>query len=284
METKKIITAICATALVLGGVYVADQWITGGFSIIHVSDPISIKPEWMVPGPSQEERELLKRLLTQEFTYLDKGNQTYVFESADGKYVIKLFNFDTLKNHPKKDWKMDRLFLGYRNAFLYDRDHTGLIVYHLPGFGGDLPKLTLRSGWGFSQTVDPNSLVFVVQQKARVTRTVFLELLKKHDLQALEARIDALIVLYLSEYRRGLIDQDRNLIHNTGFVGTIPLRLDVGKLQHDPQIIADGRWREDLQKIMYDRLKPWLQKQDPSQAEEIGALVDKVYLKYKNSI
>ena len=62
------------------------QWQTDGFSVLRITaDGLPMgKGEW---GDAQD----IKNIFIQPFHYLGKGAQTYVFVSADGRYVLKFF-------------------------------------------------------------------------------------------------------------------------------------------------------------------------------------------------
>src|SRR5258708_2635099 len=51
-------------------------------------------PEWDIPSLIGNEKKEIDQLLNQEFTYLSKGAQSYVFVSQDQKYVIKFFKLN----------------------------------------------------------------------------------------------------------------------------------------------------------------------------------------------
>ncbi|MBI3237041.1 MAG: hypothetical protein HYZ48_05010, partial [Chlamydiales bacterium] len=60
---------------------------TDGFSRYKICSDLSFHPEWETPPPDVD----LSCILDQPFHYLTKGAQSYVFVSADDRYVLKFF-------------------------------------------------------------------------------------------------------------------------------------------------------------------------------------------------
>ena len=55
---------------------------------LKISSNLPYNPKWDVAGPPSNE---IQSALNQNYHYLAKGAQCYVFSSSDGKYVIKFF-------------------------------------------------------------------------------------------------------------------------------------------------------------------------------------------------
>lgn len=207
----------------------------------------------------------LKPILYQPYHFLDHGNQTYAFISADNKYVLKLFKKDTIDRswiskifppiYPTKSWvirkgeerinKARRIFNGYRLAYTLDKENTGLIYIHLTPTQNQFRLITVTDRFGLKHTIDLDRAIFAIQEKAIPTKTV----LKENP-----SKTDQILELYRSEYQKGLIDQDHNVLDNTGFVGDKAIRLDVGKLTYDESIKNPENYEKDLEKVR-NRLK-----------------------------
>jgi hypothetical protein len=69
--------------------------------------------------------------------------------------------------------------------------------------------------------------------------------------------------MYLAEYQRGIVDRDHNVVHNTGFVGMRPIRLDVGRLTLDDEIKNPVVYQKDLDNVIHKRILPWVKKNYP---------------------
>lgn len=224
----------------------------------------------------------LKEILSQPYYYLNKGNQTYAFASKDGKYVLKLFKKHTLERSPLNSifppifpWaalqfrspeeetkKRERIYVGYRLAYEKDRDNTGLIFLSFGNPPLMLNKVTVIDSMGVTRIIDLNTTPFVIQKKAKATRQVFKEYLKRGDVDGLNEKISQLFALYISEYEKGIMDNDHNFLDNTGFVDGRAIRLDVGKLVSDESYKNPEVYKKDLDKIK-KRLKDWISRDYP---------------------
>src|SRR5262249_10626680 len=122
-------------------------------------------------------------ILNQSFSYFAKGQQSFVFLSADGQYVLKLFRFYTSKIPYGR--RIETLLKQWvdptvqpRNSFAFDvqtnfdscktasdlaPDPTGLIYIHLNP--RSLPLLHLKDRLGRTHSIDPAKYRFVLQKK-----------------------------------------------------------------------------------------------------------------------
>ncbi len=244
------------------------------FSLANITMELPNHPEWTTPPPTAEDRDQLSSIIDQPFTYLGKGNQTYVFESQDHKYVLKFFKFGHLKpslffdNAPLKSKKIARIFSSHQLAYERNKDNAALLFVHLNKTNSLHLVAHVRDKWGFRHDIDLDSVVFVVQEKAIPARVLISHLLDRGDVASATKRFQSLIGLFLSEYSRGIYDQDHNLMHNTGFIGDKPVRFDVGKMAKDEEMKTPEGSQKDLAAVMR-RIDHWLGKYYPQYAEEI---------------
>lgn len=73
--------------------------LTDDFRLGNITYDMPHHDEWDIPKLSDEERQRLDSILSQKFTYIGKGAQSYAFGSDDGKYVLKFFKFKHLTPH-----------------------------------------------------------------------------------------------------------------------------------------------------------------------------------------
>ena len=78
--------------------------VTDDFRMGNLVHDMPAHPEWESPPLSPADKQELTRILDQEFSYMGKGAQSYVFGSADGKYVLKFFKFKHLKPSLIVEW------------------------------------------------------------------------------------------------------------------------------------------------------------------------------------
>lgn len=242
--------------------------LTDDFRVSNIIYPMPERAEWTFPMPDGQ-REELKTILNQKFTYLGKGAQVYAFGSDDGRYVLKFFKFKHLKpssliallppigplkeikeaNIKRKLRKLEGVFEGHVNAYTHDRDHSGLLFLHLnPTTSLDL-QAHLVDKIGIERTVDLDPVVFILQKKGETLRTVFSEALSKGDTALAAKRATQILDMYVSEYKNGVYDRDHGISHNTGFIGDQPFHLDVGKMSYDVNMRSPTYYEEDLRHV-----------------------------------
>jgi hypothetical protein len=225
----------------------------------------------------------IKKLLDQKFTWVGHGHQVYAFGSADGKYVLKIFKIHKLRpswiesvltyvpfSNSYRNYRIEkrlrreeRLFKGYRVAYDYDRDHTGLLYVHLNTQKNKQLFVNLQDRFGISHKINLEETIFAIQERAKKTKDVLKELLDNGKVDLAKMHINQLLKMYLAEYQRGIVDRDHNVVHNTGFVGMRPIRLDVGRLTLDDEIKNPVVYQKDLDNVIHKRILPWVKKNYP---------------------
>ncbi len=227
---------------------------TDGFAIVNISSPTRSSPRWEVKNPSNWDL-----ALEQKYTYLSCGAQVYVFESADGKYVLKFFKQQHMRIPPlfqkiplpkkwdsyrkkkiaKKRAVLDSTFESMRIAFAKLREETALIALHL-NKSRELPsQLTIVDKIGIAHTIDPNQYEFVLQKKAKLA----YEEIERWVAEGREEKAQALLTqaLALSKKRIDLhvFDKDPDFSTNFGVVEGKLVQIDIGrfseKLESDPE-------------------------------------------------
>lgn len=150
-------------------------------------------------------------------------------------------------------------------------------------------NVTLIDKLGFELQVDLDSVVFLIQEKAKITRRVINEALKKGDLSLAKQRMGQIFDLYMSEYQKGIYDKDHGVMHNTGFVGDIPIHLDVGKLTEDENMKKPEVWQPDMERIAW-KFHSWIKENypqdDPVLAQDIESKLSALFERpfdFKNS-
>ncbi len=199
---------------------------------------------------------------TQPYHYLDRGRQSFVFESADGQYVIKFFDrtytelplWASLLPSERKEREIAKrrhraqLYLtGYRIAFDELRQESGLIALHFTPTE-QLPTLCLYTKTGRELYVDLNQIAFVLQKKA----VPFTERLADAE-EAFSALLELRINLCISDYEHHI---DRNF----GWVDETLIFLDPGRLHRDPKLAIDTCAAEERESFTA-RFKKWRKKQ-----------------------
>jgi|688.fasta_scaffold79985_2 hypothetical protein len=265
---KMICFSVCGLALF--GAARLYYRLTDDFRLGNITYPMSYRSEWEFAF-GEGEKSQLDRILSQKFTYIGKGAQSYAFVSEDDKYVLKFFKFKHLVPHwfvemfppfppfstyrksqaLRKQRKLNGVFDGYSLAYKLHKEPSGLIYAHLNCTEDLHQKVTVIDKLGFERMIDLDEVPFLIQDKAKTTRSVLQEALKRGDRELAIKRMNQIFELYLSEYSKGIYDKDHGVLHNTGFVGETPIHLDVGKLTQAEQMKTAKFWQEDLETIAW---------------------------------
>lgn len=253
---------------------------TDDFRIAHIT--YENVPAKKIPL-SMAEKHLLGRILEQPFTYVGKGAQSYVFASADGRYVIKFFKFKHLKpnwlvetipsigflkdykerNVARKNRLIEGVFSGYQIAYDLHREESGILFLQTKPESNQ--SVVLIDKAGFKHYVRLDQIPFIIQERAQSSKQMVEQALTAHQPELVKKRMRQIIALYLSEYRKGIIDRDHGVLHNTGFVGEKPIHLDVGKVSARKEIDQKG----DLE-IVHQRYSAWVKEHFPKYYEELS--------------
>jgi len=194
-------------------------------------------------------------ILQQSFSYLGKGAQSFVFESEDHDYVLKLYKFPShmrkfgWTGHPfgyrfspkrlaLKDHNEKRLFLSYNSYFLalHDlQDETGVEYIHLtPTSTGN--SLSIIDKLGHHYKLPADDFGFVLQRKGKPFMPLFSATVEQGDTKTAEHMIDSLINLIASRCSKGITDLD-NIDHdNYGWAHGKAIHLDIGRFTQSEKI------------------------------------------------
>lgn len=262
--------------------------LTDGFSLRQMTSSLPLYPEFTVPL-SEEKKEQLRNSLDQPFHYLGKGCQFYAFVSEDGKYVIKFLKQKHLRPFtwlnsipmPKKlrkisDAKIERrkervskLFSSCKLAYEKMPDETGLLYIHLHRAPALEKTVTLVDKLGRKRRVEIDKYEYVVQKKATTVKEMFTQI--QSDEAQMQERIDQLLTLIFSRYRKGICDRDRSFVQNVAFLPEEgrALFIDTGQFYEDPVILEKEEQCKDMRKRI-GNLRHFTSKHFP----ELAPLVD----------
>lgn len=262
---------------------------TGTLRISNITFDIPHNPNWETANDSSQIKNL-QLILSQPYSYLDQGRQIIAFLSEDKKFVLKIFKSKRLKpsdsasffsyipflknyyqkREGKRKRRIERLFNGYKLAYEKDREQTGLHYIHLNPTDTLHTTITVVDRLGITHTIDLDTTRFAVQESAIITKDLFIKLFEQGDISGVKRHIRKIFDMYFSEYKKGIVDMDQNLFHNTGFVGERAVRLDIGQLTLSEKIKNPQEYQKDLTKLATKRIGLWLQKYYPNEYLEIA--------------
>lgn len=221
------------------------RWVVIFFISLSIAWIASVRTDRFSPsliqGPLAEERSPppsteVRAILTQPFHYLSQGRQCFVFESQDGKYVLKFFNQKYLqmpwysfliekKERAKR--AMRRRF--YENSYaIADRELGEEILYLHLGPSGELPTTQIGR-----YALDLTHIPFVLQKKGIPFYPALEAVYQKEGLPGLCREIDSFVAAVAYRISKNIADADRDVEHNWGYVDGHIFHLDPGRLYYD---------------------------------------------------
>lgn len=260
--------------------------VTAGFSIDNITSDFAFQPQWEVRPLLASEKAELAKALDQPFYYLGKGCQSYVFASEDGQYVIKFFKYQRYRLQPwlayfpplpalvkyrqeklERKWKkLDGFVQSWKVAFENLKEETGLLFVHLNKTDQLKNQVTIYDKIGQKHLVDLDKMEFCVQRRAQLLCETLLDYKYKGDLAGAKQLIHQLLNLVLSEYSRGLADNDHALMQNTGVAQGRPVHIDVGQFVFNEAVKQPAIFHQELFTKTY-KFKLWLRDHYPELGE-----------------
>lgn len=248
------------------------------FKLPPIHTDIPFNPKWEMPLSCD-----ILTILNQPYFYFAKGNQTTVFLSEDGNYVIKLFRYKTtlfpflqnlknfFKTKPKKPFKakmektLSAAYLGCNEG----KKFTQAIYCHLNIGKEKLPTICLQIGK--KKIALPLSQArFVLQRRVQGFKETIL--LAKNNPAEIHKLIDSFISLLLSRFNENIRNSDPNVGPNFGFLDGQAVELDFGNYERtEPN---PDRQKAEFSNYLF-RLETALEKWAPDEVE---------YLRRKRSI
>ncbi len=253
---------------------------THGFSLSKVqSNLIQNEP---AGAASENEKALVSALFQQKFHFIGRGLQSFVFESEDGHYVLKLFNnryqrkiflFSLVSHLPfLKEWAIDRqhyfegkllkTFKSYRIASEEMQDKTGLLYVHLCPTSNLSRHMTLVDPLNICHEIDPNKMGFLIQKKATLVYPALNEYLRQQDMVGAKHALSSLLELFFWKGRHAIADNDPLIRTNYGFINGDAIQIDVGPLSKLSSLQSIDQRRREIERITAS-LKFWLTENAP---------------------
>lgn len=256
--------------------------LTGGFAISNITSDYPFQPQWEVRPLLTSEHEEFLKAIDQPFHYLGKGCQSYVFMSQDGEFVIKFFKYQRYRLQPwlayfplpamikyreeklEKKWKkLDGFVQSWKVAFEKLKEETGLVFVHLNATNHLNKNLTIYDKIGQKHVVQLDEMEFCIQRSAQMLCDTLLEYKINGDQAKAQQLVHQLLTMILSEYSRGLADNDHALMQNTGVSQGKPIHIDVGQFVVNDAIKNPEVFHQELFTKMY-KFRNWLETHYPA--------------------
>jgi len=225
----------------------------------------------------QQDFEQLDTILAQPFHQLGRGLQMTAFESADGKYVLKLFHpriprdfkwYLSWRNwkrtysikHINREWfqkgkRLEKMFRQLQIAHSVLRDETGPLFLHLSPSERIHHVVELIDKRGKGHQMALHETPFVLQKKAVIASAYLDGLANEGRVEELKEAVSKMEQLFAKRLRLAITDQNQNMDINYGFVDGKPIQIDVGSIKVDPTLLLDSKMEK---RRIFDRFHHWL--------------------------
>ena len=239
---------------------------TGNFWLQTILSKRASDPRRETPPLASEELTEINSILSQPFTFLGGGMQSFVFLSEDRTTVIKFFKhrISVLKKGRFRTHTpyLDSIFESYHIAFNQLKDETGVFYIHLNKTQGLHPRLTLIDKIGTLHHIDLDETEFVLQKRADLICPKLRALMESKDIDGAKQSIESLVSSLKGIYEKGVKNNDKAFRRNVGLVGRKAILFDAGSLFSNTGIYNPSNTKRDvLQKGI--NLEKWLMKHYP---------------------
>lgn len=256
---------------------------TGRFTVLRITSKLTPQPEWETTALSSEETALIKEILSQPYSYLSKGVQSFVFASQDGQYVIKFFRHDHLDSpfwltpnqKAKKEVQRHKEFLSYKLAYQGLRNETGLVYLHLNKTKDLNQTLDLVDKLNIHHPIPLDDYEFLVQKRASLLYTALNQMIEENRLTDAKETLSKLVNLLVRRAQEGIADKDPDLITNFGVIGTDPIQIDVGRFSSRVPPIAPKVDKNEIIRIT-DQLDHYLKTRCPELQQHLKTQIEKL--------
>ncbi len=266
---------------------------TDGFSITKIRSKLAYHPEWAVAPLAEEDQESVNHILNQKFSYLAKGAQCHVFESADRKWVLKFMRYNHMRppfwitalpsfldpwrsNKIEKKWsKLYKDFASYTLAYNELHEKTGILFLHLNKTDHLNKTVTIVDKIGIEHPLNMDGMEFILQKKATLVYPAIDAWMKKGNLIAAKKGLCDLVAVLNMRFEKGIYDKDPDLNTNFGFIDGRAVQIDVGRFKHDLNPKNLQMKRETIFSIT-DNLKQYLDRRYPELSDLLHKEITKL--------
>lgn len=288
MNKFKVFKVIIWCCLVLSVLYGAGRlyyYVTAGFTVSNISSELPYDERFETKFLNKEAKNEIDLALSQNFHYLGKGCQSYVFLSDDGNYVIKFFKYQRftpqswlnlfsfipyvndyrLGKIEQKKKKLEDIFTSWKLAFDELQAETGLVFVHLNKTKELNKDVVLFDKMGIRHVLAIDNYEFLIQRRAFMLTDALSDEMQSGHIDHAKGLLDNLFTTLLSEYNRGLGDNDHALMQNTGVLNGMPIHIDVGQFVKNETFKETHVQAQEIFNKTY-KFRIWLKKKYPELA------------------
>lgn len=216
----------------------------------------------------------IEKILSEPFTYLGKGRQSFVFLSKDEKYVLKFVRQDRLKlpifyknsftsNGAafEKEEKRDRWKKSYFIAYKKAKDLTGIVSMQL-GDNRIKKEVVLIDLLGRSHLVPLENTAFILQKKVTLLEDLLIALRKKGEYTEVYKLFDSYLECLSTRLDQGIVNKTRRSIMNMGVCNNTVIEFDVGEWDYDSSLNSPISYNREVDRFT-KHFEKWIDKNIP---------------------
>ena len=264
------------------------QMLTHGFR----KEKIKVKLQKSSKILDSEKNKKVLKILSQNFYYLDKGCQTYVFESENKEYVLKFIRFSRYKmpfwmNFTKicekgKDYynqrqsqRQKRFFSTMRSYEITDeflKKETGVIYVHLKKTNlNKIVKFFDKTKRSFD--INVNDFGYILQRKAQPFEKYLKKISKSN--KDIEIVFNSFVDLTLEMFEKKIVNKDYNSVRNTGVLDNKIICTDVGSFYENNHL--DKYWVFHDEFTSFTKMiRKWFIKNSPEKLHIIDKKINEI--------
>lgn len=283
MSRGKIWGLLILIVVATGGLFLYQREFTFDLSKIHSELPY--KAEWETSPLSAEQRQLVKKIVSQDLTYLGRGAQCYAFVTQDGEYVFKLFKHHHLRpttvldqlpmpqtwfasyrerKAQQRQQKQEHLFASCKLAYEDLSRETGLVYIQLNrGAPWTGTKIHIRDRFGKAHVLDLGNHEFMIQRRAIMAVDAINRLMNQKDTLGSQQCISQILCSLTDRCEKGIVDLDPAFNQNFGLAPEGAIQIDVGRFERNPLVRTQPFFTDEIKKIS-NQFRQWLEKKHPT--------------------
>ncbi len=227
----------------------------------------------------------LEQTLTQRFTYLGRGLQSFAFVSEDQTTVLKIFNNRYQRKifwlslipscQEKADYftfKLGKLRDSYKLAFSEMQAETGLLYLHLSPTSHLNRTVFVEDKLGIAHPIHLDSTGFALQKKGTLAYTHLSELMRAEKQEEAKAALNSMVQLIVSRCKKGIADNDPLIRTNLGFLKDRPFYIDIGPFSRESGECNPETHLPKIEKIVTS-LSHWIEANHPTLTPHLEEII-----------
>ncbi|NGX43869.1 MAG: hypothetical protein K1060chlam3_00025 [Candidatus Anoxychlamydiales bacterium] len=240
-----------------------------------------------------------KEILSQNFHYLTRGRECFIFESQDKKYVLKFFDSSRyytkyffpkvslpsfLDNYRKKHYNRRCRKLAFnlssaKLAFDNLKEDSALIYVNLNIADVFKDRVKVKNKYGKNFDLDLNNIFFILQKKCDIFYQVYE---KTSDEDYKMYLIESFLEMVHNRTKKLIIDDDiGKKRRNWGLFDNKAVTIDIGRWYFDEKLQTPAGYKKEMIKAT-KILKKYLEDNEPEKISFLNENLSKYYEEFES--